>query len=145
MNSLGLSLLAALAGVCTALQAPINAALRGGLNSAVWANVANFIVGLAAILLAAAFLRAPLPSAMERAPWWAWTGGLLGAAYVGLAIFLAPRLGAAAFIALLIAGQMIASALLDHFGWLGLTQRPLDAARLLGVALVIAGALLIRR
>jgi transporter family-2 protein len=147
LNSLVLSLLAAFAGVCAALQAPINAALRAGLNSAVWANFGSFLIGLAAIVVSAAFLRAPLPSLamVERAPWWAWAGGLLGAVYVALAILLVPRLGAAAFITLLVAGQMIASVLLDHFGLLGLEQRPIDLSRLLGVALVIGGVLLIRR
>jgi transporter family-2 protein len=56
-----------------------------------------------------------------------------------------PQLGAATFIALLIAGQMIASVTFDHFGWLGLAQRPIDLPRLAGVALLIGGVILIRR
>lgn len=146
-NSLLLSLVAAAAGVCVAVQPVINAHLRAGLGSAVWANFANFFIGLVAIALTAAFLRAPIAhvEVAAKIPWWGWTGGLLGAVYVGLAILLVPRLGAATFITLLVAGQMIASALLDHFGVLGLAQRPLDFSRALGVALVIGGVLLIRR
>jgi transporter family-2 protein len=147
LNTLLFSLLAALAGVCATLQPVINAQLRAGLNSAVWANFANFVVGIGAIALTAALLRAPIPQASfaARVPWWGWTGGLLGATYVGLAIVLVPRIGAATYIALLIAGQMIASVLFDHFGVLGLAQRPLDLSRALGVALVIGGVILIRR
>ncbi|MBB4198379.1 hypothetical protein CCR94_22500 [Rhodoblastus sphagnicola] len=147
LNSLLFSLLAALAGVSAALQQVINAQLRAGLNSAVWANFANFLVGIVAIALTAAVLRAPIPQAgfAARVPWWGWTGGLLGAIYVGLAIVLVPRIGAATFITLLIAGQMIAAVLFDHFGVLGLTQRPLDVSRALGIALVLGGVILIRR
>lgn len=147
LNTLLFSLLAALAGVSASLQQVINAQMRAGLNSAVWANFVNFLVGIVAIALTAALLRAPVPPAgfAARVPWWGWTGGLLGAAYVGLAILLVPRLGAATFITLLIAGQMIASVAFDHFGVLGLAQRPLDLSRALGVALVIGGVMLIRR
>ncbi|MFO1073648.1 MAG: DMT family transporter [Geminicoccaceae bacterium] len=56
-----------------------------------------------------------------------------------------PQLGAATFIALLVTGQMLASTSFDHFGWLGLTQRPLDWPRLIGVAMLIGGVVLIRR
>jgi bacterial/archaeal transporter family-2 protein len=69
----------------------------------------------------------------------------LRGAFIGLGIFLVPQIGAATFIALVITGQMLASITFDHFGWLGLTQRPVDPARLIGVALLIGGVLLIRR
>ncbi len=97
--------------------------------------------------LLALALRDPLPSASAaaRIPWWAWSGGLFGAIFVGLSIVLVPQLGAATFIALLVAGQMLASVTFDHFGWMGLTQRPLDLPRLIGVALLVGGVVLIRR
>ena len=44
-----------------------------------------------------------------------------------------------------ITGQMLASVAFDHFGWLGLAQRPVDVPRLIGVALLIGGVVLIRR
>jgi bacterial/archaeal transporter family-2 protein len=56
-----------------------------------------------------------------------------------------PQMGGATFLALLVTGQMLGSIIFDHFGWLGLTQRPVDAPRLLGVALFIEGVVLIRR
>ena len=92
-------------------------------------------------------LREPLPplGAMARIPWWAWTGGVFGAIFIGLGIVLVPKLGAATFIALLVAGQMVGSVVFDHFGWLGLAQRPIDMSRVIGVLLLIAGVMLIRR
>jgi bacterial/archaeal transporter family-2 protein len=92
-------------------------------------------------------LRDPVPSASAavRVPWWAWGGGLFGAIFIGLAIVLVPRLGAAAFIALLVAGQMLASVAFDRFGLLGLARRSVDLPRLLGVTLLIGAVALIRR
>ena len=97
--------------------------------------------------LLAVALRDPVPSASvaARIPWWAWSGGVFGAIFIGLAIFLVPQLGAATFIALLVTGQMLASVSFDHFGWMGLTQRPIDLPRLVGVVLLIGGVVLIRR
>jgi bacterial/archaeal transporter family-2 protein len=92
-------------------------------------------------------LRDPVPAAnlVTRVPWWAWGGGALGSVFIVLGIFLVPQIGAATFFTLVIAGQMLASVAFDHFGWLGLTQRPVDASRLIGVALLIGGVVLIRR
>jgi transporter family-2 protein len=117
------------------------------LNSTVWSGFVSYLVGVVCMALLAVALREPLPSmgAMARIPWWAWSGGLFGAVFIGLGIVLVPQLGAATFIALLIAGQMLASVTFDHFGWLGLAQRPIDLSRVIGVILLIAGVVLIRR
>ncbi|WP_373318332.1 DMT family transporter [Methylobacterium haplocladii] len=140
-------LLAVAAGVSIVVQQALNANLRISLNSAAWSGFVSYAVGLACMVLLAAALRDPVPSAsvVARTPWWAWSGGLFGAIFIGLAILLVPQLGAATFIALLIAGQMLASVTFDHFGWLGLAERPIDPTRLIGVALLIGGVVLIRR
>jgi len=70
---------------------------------------------------------------------------VFGAIFIGLAILLVPQIGAATFLALLIAGQMLASMDRDHFGWLGLTQRLVDMPRVIGIGLLVAGVVLIRR
>lgn len=140
-------LLAVAAGAGVVLQQALNANLRSALNSAAWAGFASFAVGFVCMALLALASRDPLPAAgvAARIPWWAWTGGLFGAIFIGLAIVLVPLLGAATFIALLVAGQMLASVAFDHFGWLGLAQRPIDLPRLAGVAFLIGGVILIRR
>lgn len=81
---------------------------------------------------------------MTAAPWWAWSGGILGAVFILLVILLLPSLGAATLLALVVAGQMTAAVLMDHFGAFGLAQQSLSISRLLGVALVIAGVVLIK-
>lgn len=141
------ALLAVLAGAGLVLQQILNANLRAGLDSASWAGVSSYAVGLACMALLAAALRDPVPTAgvAERIPWWTWSGGLFGAVFIGLAILLVPKLGAATFFALLVTGQMLASVLFYHAGLLGLAQRPVDLPRLLGIALLIGGVVLIRR
>ncbi|MBB5054951.1 transporter family-2 protein [Afipia massiliensis] len=139
--------LAFAAGISIVIQQALNANLRTALDSAAWSGFVSYFVGVLCMALLAIALRDPIPSAsvVSRIPWWAWSGGLFGAIFIGLAIYLVPLLGAATFISILIAGQMIASITFDHFGWLGLAQRSIDLPRLLGAALLIAGVVLIRR
>jgi transporter family-2 protein len=89
----------------------------------------------------------PFPDAggLAGAPAWHWLGGLLGAVYITGAVVLAPRLGAATLIAAVVAGQMLSSVVLDHFGWVGFERHPATPLRLLGAALVIAGVRLIQK
>ncbi|HVI28888.1 DMT family transporter [Hansschlegelia sp.] len=139
--------LAAAAGASIVIQQALNTNLRTALNSAAWSGFMSYFVGLLCMAIFALVLRDPLPSMAEaaRIPWWAWSGGLFGAIFIALAILLIPSIGAATFIALLVAGQMLASIAFDHFGWLGLAERPVDLPRLIGVVLLIAGVVLIRR
>jgi transporter family-2 protein len=139
--------LAIAAGISIVIQQALNANMRGALHSAAWSGFVSYALGLACMALLALALRDPIPAASlaARVPWWAWSGGLFGAIFIGLGVFLVPQIGAATFIALVITGQMLASVAFDHFGWMGLTQRPIDAPRLIGVSLLIGGVVLIRR
>ena len=98
--------LAILAGVSIVIQQVLNNNLRLALDSAAWSGFVSYLVGLIAMAVVVAALREPLPSAAlaARIPWWAWSGGVFGAVFIVLAIYLVPQLGAATFIALLIAG-----------------------------------------
>jgi transporter family-2 protein len=140
-------LLAVAAGVSIVIQQVLNANLRGALDSTAWSGFASYFVGVACMAVLVVALQDPLPPASlaTRVPWWAWSGGLFGAIFIGLAILLVPKLGAATFLALVVAGQMLASVTFDHFGLLGLAQRSFDLPRLLGVVLLIGGVILIRR
>lgn len=138
--------LAIAAGGSIVVQQVLNANLRAALNSAAWSGFVSYAVGLACMGLLALVLRDPIPAGIAaRIPWWAWSGGLFGAIFIGLAIVLVPQLGAATFIALLVTGQMLASVAADHFGWMGLAQRTIDPPRLAGIILLIGGVFLIRR
>ena len=139
--------LALVAGFSIVVQQALNANLRAALNSAAWSGFVSYAVGVACMALLALVLRDPVPAAAvaARVPWWAWSGGVFGAVFIGLGILLVPQLGAATFLALLVTGQMLGAMAFDHFGWMGLAQRPVDLPRFLGVVLLIGGVVLIRR
>jgi transporter family-2 protein len=145
--NLPLLLLGLAAGAGLAFQAGANTTMGRLAGGPEWGPVVNFAVGLVA-LLALLFLRGVRPpAAMElaRAPWWAWTGGLLGAFYVTAVVVLAPRLGVATTLALAITGQALGSLLVDHFGLVGMAVRGISPARVAGAGLLIVGVMLIRK
>ncbi|MGJ3524138.1 DMT family transporter [Nitratidesulfovibrio sp. D1] len=138
-------MLALLAGATLPTQAGINAALQADwARHPALASLISFTVGTAALALYVLASRIPFPSVSTSSAW-QWTGGLLGAFFVTVVTFLAPRLGATAMIALVLAGQMAASVTLDHFGLLGYPERPLGLARFAGLTLVAVGVFLVRR
>jgi transporter family-2 protein len=140
-------LLALLAGVALTLQIGINVHLRQGVGHAAIAAFISFLVGALVLLAYALATRLSWPSwsTVLQIPPWAWVGGVLGAFYVGSTIALSPRLGAALFVVLVVAGQLLAALVMDHMGWLGATAQPINAWRAAGAALVVAGVFLIQR
>jgi transporter family-2 protein len=142
-----LVLVALAAGAGLPVQAGVNATMARHVGRPEWAAFVNFAVGIVALgaWLAALRLAPPPALAVARAPWWAWTGGLLGAFYVSAIVLLTPRLGVAATLALSVGGQMVAALVLDHAGALGLELRPISGTKLLGAALLVVSVVLIRR
>ena len=142
-----LYLLALGVGVGLVLQVGMNVTLRGALASPMVAALISFVVGSLALLLYILVTAAPWPARAQlgAVPMWAWFGGVLGAFYVASSIIVGPRLGAAALLALIVLGQLVASLVLDHFGWLGFAQHPINLARLIGAAFLFCGVLLIVR
>lgn len=147
MNPTLLSMLAiVIAGGATALQAPTNARLATAVASPVNAAFVSFAVGTAALgIMALALQTRPDIQAAKALPAWAWAGGLYGVVFVVAAAWAVPRLGVAMTVTLMVAGQLLLSLTLDHFGALGVPRQPMNLGRIAGVALVIAGVVLVRR
>ena len=135
--------LALLAGAMLSVQVGVNNALRGALGHPLWASLTSFLVGTTVLFCATMALRLPAPT-LSKASLWMWTGGVLGAIYVSLSVALAPRLGAATLVGLIVAGQLVASIVVDHFGWLGFPSHPISPSRIAGAALLFAGVWLIK-
>ncbi|SMG51982.1 DMT family transporter [Paracoccus sp. J56] len=134
-----------LAGVCIAVQAPINAALGREVQSPLAAAAISFGIGFVLLTLGTlamgqgrAFLRA------VSADWWMWTGGVLGAFYVWTMVWSLPHLGTLTALCALALGQIIAAILLDRIGAFGLPVRDLSIPRLLA-ALMVGGGLILSR
>lgn len=139
-------LLAVAAGISVALQQVLNANLRAQLGSPWWAGSVSYLVGLAAMLAVA--LLSPHPrlsgTVADAGSWFSWTGGFFGAVFVGIAILMVPRLGAATTLALIVVGQMTGALVFDHFGVLGIQQHSASPIRLAGAACLILGVVLVR-
>lgn len=141
-----LVLVALAAGAMLPFQAGINAQLAEYLGSPIRAALVSFVVGVLVLLpLVAVFVRG-LPSAerVSAAPWWAWLGGALGAFYVAGSITSAPKLGAVTLIGVILAGQAVASLVVDHFGMVGFDEHPATLGRVAGMLLIALGALFVR-
>lgn len=138
--------MAFLIGLVIPLQSAINSSLRDTLRSgSVLAALVSFGVGTATLLLASVLTGQPFGSlsGLPRVAWWEWLGGALGAFFVFGSTLLAPRIGLAAMISLIVAGQVCSSLAFDRFGLMGLPARGLSWVRLLGAALILAGAVLV--
>ena len=108
----------------------------------------NMAIGLIATAVLTWSLTSEWPSRemLRAAPWYVWfAGGLMGTIYLTGDILLAPRLGAGELVGLVVAGQIIFSVLLDHFGWIGFAQHTAGLPRLAGCALMVAGVFLIAK
>lgn len=147
MAGLWWPLLGILAGAFVAVQAPINAELARGLGSTIAAATVSFLAGAIVLgVLTFAFSRAQGTVIDWRvpAPWLFVVGGCLGAVYVTSTIILIPRLGAAALMAFLVAGQLIAGMVIDRIGLLGVAVREISVGRIAGALLLVAGAVMVR-
>jgi bacterial/archaeal transporter family-2 protein len=139
--------LTALAGATLAVQVGFNATMREHAGSPMAAALVNFAVGtvfLAVVVFSARGSFAALAQA-TGAPWWAWGAGIVGGLYIAASAAFGPVIGGATFLALIVAGQMVTALALDHYGLLGFPVRPLDAWRLAGAVLVVAGMFLLAR
>lgn len=142
MSNLTMLLLMVCGGMAVALQPSINARLAQK-TGAYESSLISFAVGtLAMLIITMAAGKGSLRS-VAGASWWELTGGFLGAFFVTLTIISVPRIGTTAVMAMVISGQLITGAALDHFGAFGLRQIPLTPTRAVGMLLLAAGAWLI--
>ncbi len=133
-------------GGLLSVQAPLNGALSRGVGGPINGALISFLVGTAALSVVALGLRsAPDVGAVRALPWWAWCGGLCGAVFVAGAAWAVPKVGVATLLTLGVAGQLLMAIIIDHFGLLGVARQAITGGRLLGVALVLAGVVLVRR
>ncbi len=138
--------LAVVSGAVLPIQAGLNAKMGKAVGDPVYAALISFVIGSIGLFIYSLLTRVDLSqiSAVGGVHWSVWTAGLLGAFYVAAVIILVPQIGAALTFGLVVAGQLTFSLLLDHYGWLGMTVHAINWQRLLGIALIIAGVLLIR-
>jgi bacterial/archaeal transporter family-2 protein len=140
-------LMALTAGVFMVVQSSINGQVRVRLGDP-WqaALVSTSVSTISLFVVSAVSSRQLVPNVgrLTGGPWWLLTGGLLGACIVAASLFLVSKLGSGVLFALLVTGQMVAAMVMDHMGVLGLPVHHVNAQRILGVLLLLAGVALIR-
>jgi bacterial/archaeal transporter family-2 protein len=135
--------LSVLAGLAGSVQIAVMSQLGDRISTVgalAFASLLTAVAAVAVLLLARRSLDAI--GAAFRQPWWMLIGGLMGLLIVGTITFAGVRIGVAATVGILIAGQLVMGAAIDRFGMFGSEQIGLPWPRVLGIVLLGAGAAL---
>lgn len=139
--------LAFLGGVLVAAQAPIYARLSDGLNRdyllAVFLAFATATAAAGMFSLIAGGFRNLTISVLVSLPPWVWLGSLFGAIHVVISMQCIPVLGVSLFLVLVVTGNLVGGALYDHLGAMGLEVRTFSIAKGLGLAIILAGVIIV--
>lgn len=138
--------MAFVSGALMPLQAGINGLLAKEVSSALNAATISFLVGAMALLILALLQRDSVSvETFKSLHWWHWAGGMLGAFFVFTAAFVAPKIGALLFMALVLLGQLSSAIFLDNQGWVGYKEIPINIGKIAGLILILGGVWVIRR
>lgn len=144
-------LLSFFTGVVLTLQSVANGQLRFISKNSIFAALISFLSGLFLLLImlpAAAWLgiySLPSMSLLLSTKWWMWTGGIFGMIMVFGSILLPRKIGFAAYFSMLVAGQLVGSVIADAIGFLGGALHIPNFLRILGLILLILGAILVQQ
>ena len=140
-------LIALAAGAMMPTQAATNNKMAVLIDSPILSAFVSFVVGTIALFVCIVVSGIPLGNltSVKDAPAIAWAGGLLGAFFVAATVTLVPRLGVALTFSLIVAGQMVVTLVIDHFGLLGVPVKEVSFARIAGIVLIAGGVVLIRK
>ncbi|AWF81411.1 hypothetical protein BTJ40_11600 [Microbulbifer sp. A4B17] len=133
-----------IAGIGIPVMATLNSGLGIKLGSSALATTLLFLVGL--VISVAYLLKTEgLPSAVfsKDIAWYFYLGGILVAFYILSVTWVSPRYGVGNAVSFVLLGQLLAISVIDHFGLLGAQQTSLDTKRLIGLAMMVVGVLLV--
>ena len=135
-------IIAAAAGMSTAMQASANAETRRLIKSPYLVAAINFIVSIAVlvVIIAAVWHNFSMPlSEVTKYPPWIWVGGACGPVVIMTNSLCIPKLGSARQMMLASTAQVLVGLMIDQFGLFGQQQISMNVARALGAMLVIGG------
>ncbi|MEN6482106.1 MAG: DMT family transporter [Anaerolineaceae bacterium] len=131
-------------GIAVGLQSPI----AGNMGQRIGGTASSFIVHFSGMVLSGIlliFLGGENIREWRTLPWYMLIAGIFGVILYQAINFVLPRLGGTTMIMLIIIGQLTMGILVDHFGWFGVTPRPIDLTRGIGVAVLLLGGYLISK
>jgi transporter family-2 protein len=139
MESVILIILIGLAGgVAVGLQGPLASMISqrlGTFESVFIVHVGGALIALVPLL----FYGGGKLTQWKQLPWYTLIAGAFGLIVISAVSYMIPRVGVAAAIVTIVAGQLLVSAILDQYGWLGAMARPLDLSRAIGLMVVFVG------
>jgi bacterial/archaeal transporter family-2 protein len=139
MEAILLILLIGLAGgVAVGLQSPLASMLTqrlGVFESVFIVHLGGAIIALIPLL----FYGGGKLSQWRSVPWYALGAGVFGLVVIAAISYMIPRVGVAASIITIVAGQLLVGTILDQYGWLGASIRPLGVTRVIGMGIVLFG------
>ncbi len=133
-----------LAGFMNPLQAACMSAVNKAIERPFMVGIVS-VCGTGLVTLAGSLLLGQLGFGGKAAqvPWWAWLGGVAGAIFLVTQPVAALKIGAGPFIGLTVTASLVASLLIDNYGWLGFPQHAAGPWRLVGAGMMIAGVSLV--
>jgi transporter family-2 protein len=144
---IGFTMLAVFAGSLLPVQFSINSQLGRVIGGPIPAALISFVAGGVVLTLLTLLTTREWPpiATLRAAPTYIFiAGGLLGAIFIASSVILTPRLGGAVTFCFVIAGQLISAMIIDQFGAFGVTVQTATPGRIIGLLLVLVGALMVR-
>jgi transporter family-2 protein len=138
------ALIAVAGGVAVGLQGPLTSMMSqrlGTLESVFIVHIGGTLIAMLPLI----FLGGGHLAQWRGVPWYALMAGALGVVILSAVSFTIPRLGASSTVTLLIAAELVVSAILDHYGLLGVSTHPIGLQRMSGFALLMLATWLVVR
>lgn len=146
MKFFSLFTMGVIAGSMITVQSVLNSALgkkTGNLGSVLVLTVVSIsLLVLLIILFPDTANLKHIPGVSE---WYLYVGGVLGVAILAAPIFLIPRIGATSTLTALVIGQLFLALIIDHFGLFSFPKIEINLMRIMGIILLVAGAILIKQ
>jgi bacterial/archaeal transporter family-2 protein len=130
-------LIGVMGGVAIGVQSPLASMISqrlGVLESVFIVHLGGALVALVPLLIFGSKF-----NQWRSLPWYTLGAGAFGLVVIFAMSYMIPRVGVAPALIILLAGQLLMGSIMDHFGWLGAVQRPIELSRVLGLSVVLAG------
>ena len=135
-------------GASIPVQAILNARLGRQIGGPLMGALMSFVTGTVCLLVLNLLLNGTAVLSLKQTatgPWYIWLGGLIGAIFVGYITWINQQQGMALTFALVVAGQIFISLLIDNFGLFGSAIQTITLQKIIGAVLIVGGIILIKR
>src|ERR1700759_804012 len=127
-------------GAIIPVQAILNSRLGRQIGGSLMGAFMSFFTGTIALLILNLVVNNQAMSSLKQTaggPWYIWLGGLIGAIFVGYITWVNQQQGVALTFALVVAGQIFISLLIDQYGLFGSAIRTITLEKIIGAVLII--------